>query len=129
VTKVARTFAIKDRNASAVIQQRNRIRRAGDIAIACVVIALTLPLIAIVALAIKCDSPGPVFERQERVGFNGRRYVLLRFRSMVHHSDHVSAGCGRITRLGRFLRYARLDELPKLINVLDGDIDLTDFRY
>jgi lipopolysaccharide/colanic/teichoic acid biosynthesis glycosyltransferase len=128
---VPRTVAIKHRNTPAVTQRfwhRDQIRRNGDIAIACALIVFTLPLMAIVALAIKCESAGPVFERQARVGFGGRRYVLLRFRTIVQHSDDVGAHCGGSTRVGRFLRYLRIDELPKLINVLRGDIDLGDFR-
>jgi lipopolysaccharide/colanic/teichoic acid biosynthesis glycosyltransferase len=87
---------------------------------------LTLPLMLLIALAIKCDSRGPVLFRQRRVGQNGRIFVLNKFRSMRQDAE---AGCGavwaqpddpRVTRVGRFLRKTRLDELPQLFNVLVG---------
>ena len=83
---MARTFAVKDRQARVAFQRfwsRDRTGRAGDIAIACALIAFTLPLMAILALAIKCDSAGPVFERQERIGLGGHHIVFFRFRTTV----------------------------------------------
>jgi exopolysaccharide biosynthesis polyprenyl glycosylphosphotransferase len=101
--------------------------------------ALAVPLLGVLAIAIKLDSPGPVFFRQERIGRGGRRFRLLKLRTMVIdaesrraellaqskdpgwlHLDHDP----RITRLGRALRLASLDELPQLWNVLKGDMSL-----
>ncbi len=117
------------------VQQKGRrstdlIKRLTDLLIACSLIALTLPLMLIVALAIRCDSPGPVFYRQERVGLNGRRFVLLKFRSMRQDAEAdgrpvwAAALDDRITRVGGFMRLTRIDELPQLFNVLRGDMSL-----
>ena len=106
------------------------IKRLTDLLIACSLIALTLPLMLIVALAIKCDSPGPVFYRQERVGLSGRRFALLKFRSMRQDAEAdgrpvwAAALDDRITRVGGFMRGTRIDELPQLFNVLRGDMSL-----
>ena len=87
------------------------------------------PFLAIIAIAIKLASPGPVFFRQERVGLNGRIFRIYKFRSMREDS-HISGinltvgGDQRVTRLGAFLRLHKLDELPQLINVLTGDMSL-----
>jgi lipopolysaccharide/colanic/teichoic acid biosynthesis glycosyltransferase len=89
---------------------------------------LVLPVLAVVAVIIKLDSPGPIFFRQERVGLGGRLFRIFKFRSMV-----IGAGAGtaltvradtRITRAGLFLRSSKLDELPQLINVLIGDMSI-----
>jgi lipopolysaccharide/colanic/teichoic acid biosynthesis glycosyltransferase len=102
------------------------IRRFLDLLIASAAIALTLPLMLLVSLLIKCDSIGPVLYRQQRVGLCGRKFVLYKFRSMRHDAE---ADCipiwaaerdPRITRIGRFLRCTRIDELPQLLNVLRG---------
>jgi exopolysaccharide biosynthesis polyprenyl glycosylphosphotransferase len=86
------------------------------------------PLLALIALAIKLDSPGPVLFRQDRLGMGGRAFPLLKFRTMrdtreaasewVRDNDH------RITRIGRWLRRFRLDELPQLVNVIRGEMNL-----
>jgi len=89
-----------------------------------------LPLMMLIALAIKLDSPGPVVFRQKRFGANNRIFDLLKFRSMyVEQTDPLGnqltrAGDVRITRVGRFLRRTSMDELPQLINVLHGDMSL-----
>jgi Undecaprenyl-phosphate glucose phosphotransferase len=88
------------------------------------------PLLLLIALAIKLDSPGPVFFRQQRLGVNNRPFKLLKFRSMyVDQADPLGtrltrAGDPRVTRVGRLLRKTSLDELPQLINVLRGDMSL-----
>jgi exopolysaccharide biosynthesis polyprenyl glycosylphosphotransferase len=108
----------------------DRVKRLTDLLIACSLIALTLPLMLIVALAIRCDSPGPVFYRQERVGLNGRRFVLLKFRSMRQDAEAdgrpvwAAARDNRVTRVGGFMRLTRIDELPQLFNVLRGEMSL-----
>ena len=105
-------------------------RRVADLIIACTLILLTFPFLAIFALAIKLDSSGPVFYRQERVGLGGRRFMLMKLRSMVRDAEPDSQPVWaverdiRITRIGRFLRCTRLDELPQLFNVLRGDMSM-----
>lgn len=88
------------------------------------------PLMAVIALAIKLDSRGAVFLRQKRVGLGGAVFPMLKFRSMVDGAEKDSGpvwaqpGDPRITRVGRFLRLYRLDELLQLINVLRGEMSL-----
>src|ERR1700683_4967183 len=83
-----------------------RTKRVGDLVVACALIVFTLPLMAIVALAIKCDSAGPAFYLQERVGLAGRRFMLLKFRSMAENAEAdgqpvwAAQHDVRITRLG-----------------------------
>jgi exopolysaccharide biosynthesis polyprenyl glycosylphosphotransferase len=86
------------------------------------------PLIAIIALAVRLETPGPVFFVQNRVGRAGRPFGLVKFRTMRQvsgaHSEWVRDNADRITRVGRWLRRFRLDELPQFINVLRGDMNL-----
>ncbi len=104
------------------------VKRGLDVVLALVTLVLSLPVMVLVAIAIRLDSPGPVLFRQDRVGQSGRIFVLNKFRSMrvdaEKHSGPVWAHAGdpRITRVGRFIRKTRLDELPQLVNVLIGDM-------
>jgi len=88
------------------------------------ILLLALPVMALVALAIKLDSPGPVLFRQKRFGFNNERIDVLKFRSLYHdHADPLAAKVvtkndSRVTRVGRFIRKTSLDELPQLFNVV-----------
>ncbi|MFZ1405869.1 MAG: sugar transferase [Anaerolineae bacterium] len=96
---------------------------------AAVGLMLLSPLFCWIALWIKLTSPGPVFYRAVRVGQDGRPFRLYKFRSMIVGTDRqgpgiTATGDPRITRVGRFLRRAKLDELPQLINVLLGDMSL-----
>src|SRR5215468_5662704 len=101
-----------------------------DLVVACALIALALPLMLLVALAIKWDSQGPIFYRQERVGLGGRRFQVLKFRSMRQDAEAngqpvwAEVDDHRITRVGRFIRWARIDELPQLFNVLRGEMSM-----
>jgi lipopolysaccharide/colanic/teichoic acid biosynthesis glycosyltransferase len=107
-----------------------RWKRVNDLIVACTLTVLALPVMAIIALAIKLESAGPVFYQQERVGLRGRRFILLKFRSMVHDAEPDGQPVWaaehdlRITRLGLYLRSRHLDELPQLFNVLWGDMSM-----
>jgi len=102
--------------------------RCLDVTAALAVLLLTLPLLLLTALAIKLDSRGPVFYRQDRVGRGGRVFTLLKFRSMGENAEAGGAPCWatkqdpRVTRVGRFIRLARIDEIPQVLNVLRGDM-------
>ena len=106
----------------------SRVRRAVDFTVSAITLAVCLPLLAAVALAVRLDSPGPALFQQERMGRNGRVFTLYKFRSMRIETDHSSpitvTGDNRITRVGRFLRRCKLDELPQFWNVLRGDMSL-----
>src|SRR5919197_4081575 len=97
-------------------------------ALSTVLVLVTAPLLALAALAIRLESPGPVVYRQRRVGKNGRPFELLKLRTMVPGAESMGAGIyvvegdPRITRIGRLLRRFSLDELPNLVNVLKGDM-------
>jgi lipopolysaccharide/colanic/teichoic acid biosynthesis glycosyltransferase len=104
-------------------------KRALDIVVAAVGLVVGLPLMAIVAVAIKLDSPGPVFYRGVRIGRNFTPFRLFKFRTMVANAEHLGGSTAskhdpRVTRVGRFLRRTKLDELPNLINVLIGQMSL-----
>ncbi len=94
------------------------------------ILAVIWPLLVIIAVAIKLDSSGPIFFRQPREGFNNRPFRVFKFRTMFDdHAEHdginqASRDDPRVTRIGRFLRRTSLDELPQLINVLQGDMSL-----
>jgi exopolysaccharide biosynthesis polyprenyl glycosylphosphotransferase len=105
-------------------------KRAIDIFGALVGLTLGAPLFALCALAVKLDSPGPIFFRQQRVGEGGTLFDSLKFRSMSEDAEDdtgpvfASVADSRITRVGRFLRRSRFDELPQLWNILRGDMSL-----
>jgi len=104
------------------------IGRATSLAVSASGLALTAPLFSLIALAIRLDSPGPIFYVQDRVGRRGRRYRMLKFRTMRSVEQEASAWAGdnghRITRVGAWLRKFRLDELPQFVNILLGDMNL-----
>lgn len=107
-------------------------RRAFDVSCAAVGLVLLAPIFAIIAAAIKWEDGGPVFYKQMRVGKGFRAFRLFKFRSMVANSPASTpiAGPGdpRITRVGHFLRMHKLDELPQLLNVVNGDMQLVGSR-
>lgn len=105
------------------------IKRLCDIIVSAVMLLLLSPVIGILAIAIKCDSPGPIFYRQQRVGYHRRMFNIIKLRSMkvdseCHGPRLSSADDPRVTRLGHMLRKYRLDELPQFWNVLVGDMSL-----
>lgn len=104
-------------------------KRAFDLTVATLAIVLAAPLLLVIAIAIKCDSPGPVLFRQDRVGRAGRIFRIHKFRTMVVDAPALGPGLtvgddSRITRVGRFLRRSKLDELPQLFDVLAGRMSL-----
>jgi Undecaprenyl-phosphate glucose phosphotransferase len=105
-------------------------KRAMDVVVAMGALVVLGPLMALLALAIKLTSPGPVFYRQERIGLQGQTFQMLKFRSMRVDAERETGpvwavrGDGRCTPLGRFMRRTSLDELPQLFNVLVGDMSL-----
>jgi len=115
-------------------------KRSLDVVVAALTLAVLLPLLGVVALLIRLESPGPVIFTQNRVGKNGRVFPILKFRTMVNGAQEdearVRAECSadprfvkiecdpRVTRLGRILRKTSIDELPQLWNVLRGDMSL-----
>jgi lipopolysaccharide/colanic/teichoic acid biosynthesis glycosyltransferase len=105
------------------------VKRCLDVVGAIVGLVLLLPVFVIVAVAIRRDSAGPVFFRQQRVGRGGRLFAMFKFRSMTVDAPRRGSALTvradrRITRVGRFLRQSKLDELPQLVNVLIGDMSL-----
>jgi len=116
------------------------VKRGLDLLVGCLLLALALPVLALAALAIKATSPGPVLFRQLRCGLNGRRFLVLKLRTMyadaekrkreLQHLNEVSGPVfkirndPRITPVGRFLRRFSIDELPQLWNVIRGEMSL-----
>lgn len=105
------------------------LKRVMDLAISAVGLLLLIPLLGLIGLLIKIDSPGPVFYRQMRVGLRGQPFMIWKFRSM--HTEAESNGPRwavrndpRVSRIGRILRKSRLDEIPQLYNVLRGEMSL-----
>ncbi|MDX6615723.1 MAG: hypothetical protein QOD60_814 [Solirubrobacterales bacterium] len=116
------------------------IKRGLDLLLAVLLLAVLLPVIALMAVLIKLDSPGPVFFRQRRIGRRGQQFGMLKFRTMVDGADdrkeelrHLNQAADglfkihedpRITRVGRWLRKTSLDELPQLFQVLSGEMSI-----
>jgi putative colanic acid biosynthesis UDP-glucose lipid carrier transferase len=108
---------------------RGALKRVTDIAFASLLLVVASPLMLLIALAIKLDSPGRVFFRQDRYGLDGERIVVYKFRTMTVCENGIvvvqaKRNDARVTRVGRFLRRTSLDELPQLINVLQGRMSL-----
>lgn len=105
------------------------LKRAFDVGFSMLALALLAPFLMLIAFLVKIGSPGPVFFRQERIGLGGKPFKIIKFRSMVADAERngpqlSSTSDPRITGIGRFLRRARLDELPQFWNVLVGDMSL-----
>lgn len=105
-------------------------KRVQDLVLGALALAVALPIMAVLAVLVRLDSPGPILFSQRRHGFNNEEIVVWKFRSMRHDmadataSRQVSVGDERVTRVGRFMRRASLDELPQLFNVLRGEMSL-----
>ncbi len=106
------------------------LKRLFDVLSSFVAILLLLPLLLIVAIAIKCDSKGPVFFKQERRTKNGKVFGMLKFRSMVVNAEQMGPGLfnyendQRVTKVGKFIRKTSIDELPQLFNILIGQMSV-----
>jgi lipopolysaccharide/colanic/teichoic acid biosynthesis glycosyltransferase len=108
---------------------QRRGKREFDCVVATLGLALLAPIFVVVALLVKLSSPGPVFYFQDRVGLNGRRFKIVKFRSMFEDADKrglaiTSSSDRRITPIGRVIRSLKIDELPQLWNVLKGEMSL-----
>ncbi len=106
------------------------VKRGLDVFLAMLALLITVPLFVVLPLLIKLSSSGPVFYRQERVGWQGRRFTILKFRSMRMDAEEPGSAIWaeehdpRVTAVGRFMRRYRIDELPQLMNVLRGDMSM-----
>jgi Undecaprenyl-phosphate glucose phosphotransferase len=106
------------------------LKRTVDLLFGSLALTLFSPLMALIALAIRVSSPGPILYKQERMGLDGKRFQMLKFRTMVNDAEKATGPVWatrndpRVTWLGRWLRRMSLDELPQLINVLRGEMSL-----
>ncbi len=108
-------------------------KRAFDIVVSFLMLVILTPVFLIIAIAIKIDSPGPVFYRQERVTRYGKRFRIHKFRTMVQNADKKGSlvtvkNDSRVTRVGSLIRKCRLDEVSQLIDVLLGDMTFVGTR-
>ncbi len=106
------------------------LKRLMDFLLSGIAIIVLFPVFIVVAIAIKCDSPGPIFFKQDRRTKDGRIFKMYKFRSMVVNAEKQGAGLfnykddPRVTKVGRFLRNSSIDELPQLWNILKGDLSI-----
>ena len=104
-------------------------KRIFDILVSTMGVVVASPVLLLCAMAIKLDSKGPVFYRGERIGWNGKPFFIYKFRSMIDNAEKLGASSTndtdvRITRVGRYIRKFKLDEVSQLINVLKGDMSI-----
>lgn len=119
-----------DINPQLMPEWEKKIKRLLDLIIAFVSLIISMPLIVLVGIAIKIDSKGPMFYRQERTGKDGKSFKIFKFRSMIQNAEKNTGPVWsikddpRVTRVGKFVRKIRIDEIPQMINVLKGDMSL-----
>lgn len=108
----------------------NLIKRSIDILLSLIAIILLLPLLLIIAIAVKIDSKGLALFKQARLTKNGKVFTMYKFRTMVENAEQMGTGLFnyandfRVTRVGKFLRKTSLDELPQLLNIIKGDMSI-----
>ena len=122
-------FAAREISRVRAAKPSDTLRRVRDVAGSLILLALTLPLLPLLACLIKLDSRGPLLYRQHRVGLHGQVFILLKFRSMRIDAEAGGPSWAapqdpRVTRAGAFLRAFRIDELPQLLNVVRGEMSL-----
>ncbi len=122
--------ALTDLSVSGIDACKAFIKRAQDVLIGGLGLVAAAPIMVVVAIAVRLDSPGPIFFRQRRHGFNNEEILVWKFRSMRHEmadaraARQISANDDRVTRVGKFIRKTSLDELPQLFNVLRGEMSI-----
>ncbi|MDY5956053.1 MAG: sugar transferase [Frisingicoccus sp.] len=109
------------------------LKRCIDVSLSSALLLLLAPVMLLIGIAVRLDSPGPALFRQVRVTQYGRQFRIFKFRTMVNHADRMgtqvtASGDARITRLGRKMRHYRLDELPQLLNIFLGDMSFVGTR-
>lgn len=133
-------IAMLDLRAPALTEYQRLIKRSFDLLISLLILPIFLPLMGLIAIAIRLEGPGPIVLRQKRIGENGRMFEMLKFRTMVPNAEklrylvehldengrflHKSVKDPRVTKVGRFLRRTSLDEIPQIFNVLLGQMSL-----
>ena len=109
------------------------LKRCFDFTVSLILLLIIWPILLILAMMVKLDSSGPAFYKQERVTTYGKRFRIRKFRTMVANADKIGtqvtiSNDQRITKVGKFLRGVRLDELPQIINILTGDMSFVGTR-
>ena len=109
------------------------LKRCFDFTVSLILLLIIWPILLILAMMVKLDSSGPAFYKQERVTTYGKRFRIWKFRTMVANADKIGtqvtiSNDQRITKVGKFLRGVRLDELPQIINILTGDMSFVGTR-
>ena len=109
------------------------LKRLFDFIIAGILLILLLPVLIIIAILVKFTSKGPILYKQERITTYGKAFKIFKFRTMIENADKIGSlvtmdNDGRVTKLGRFLRKVRLDELPQLFNILFGQMSFVGTR-
>ncbi len=119
------------------VLQRHKVslalKRIFDFTVSLILLLLIWPILIIIAIAVKMDSPGPAFFKQERVTTYNRKFKIWKFRTMVTNADKIGSQVTvsndqRVTKVGKVLRGVRLDELPQVINILTGDMSFVGTR-
>lgn len=119
-----------------ILQKRQAsllMKRGFDFLVSLLLLLIIWPIMMIIAFAVKLDSPGPVFFRQERITTCGKKFRIWKFRTMVSNAEKIGTQVTvnndrRVTKIGRILRRVRLDELPQVINILTGDMSFVGTR-
>lgn len=109
------------------------VKRVFDIIVSLLLLIILSPILLIISIAIKIDSKGPVFYRQERITQYGKKFKIFKFRTMVVNADKIGSlitieGDNRITKIGKKIRKCRIDELPQLINIFKGEMSFVGTR-